>query len=267
MKTPMLAAMFFLTSAVSATALAMPPPGGHGPGPCDCNIPSEIRALRQEIAAIKLDKALNLTADQAKKLQGIREKAMKRKAEIEREKKKREPNLIKAMTAVRDELKKTGTVSPETERNLRLARGEIDFRELEGEFHALIAEAMAVLTEEQRAALTEFDPRPLSRHKGQGHPGHHRMPPPPPGQMGPMPGGMPPPPPGQMGPMPGAMPPPSGPMGSMPGGMPPPPPPGQMGPMPGGMMPPHHFRGRHGMDAATMLLSDEFAPLLKARLK
>ena len=241
MKIPMLTAAMFLAS---ATALAMPPPphrGGSGPGPCDCSVPSEIRALRQEIAALKLDKVLNLTADQAKKIQAIREKAMKRKAEIEREKKKREPNFIKAMTAVRDELKKTGTVSPETERALRLARGEIDFRELEAEFTSLLSEALEVLTEEQRASLEDFDPRPLSAHRG---PGPHRMPPPPPpGGAPPTPGGMPPPPHGHFGP---------GPEGMPPGEMPP---------------PPRHFRKRHVMNTATMLLSDEFEPMLKARLK
>gem|GEM_PF-1421462 len=272
MKKQMLLTSALLASAISLPAMAMPPPhhGGPGPGPCDCNTPSEIRALRQEIAALKLDKALNLTAEQAKTIQGIREKALKRKAEIESEKKKREPNLIKAMTAVRDELKKTGTVSPEAERNLRLARGEIDFRELEKEFGALLAEVMGVLTDEQRAALASFDPRPLSRHRGHGHPGpgHPGMMPPPPGQMdGMAPGGMPP---GMMPPPP----PPGGP-GNAPNGMPPPPPPpGQMagmapGGMPPGMMPPppHHFRDQRPMHTAAMLLSDEFAPMLKDRQK
>lgn len=235
MKKQMLLTSALLASAISIPALAMPPPHHGGPGPCDCNIPSEIRALRQEIAALKLDKALNLTAEQAKTIQGIREKALKRKAEIESEKKKREPNLIKAMTAVRDELKKTGTVSPEAERNLRLARGEIDFRELEKEFGALLAEVMGVLTDEQRAALASFDPRPLSRHRGPGHrgPGHPGMMPPPPGHMD----------------------------GMVPGGMPPPPPPGMMPP------PPHHFRDHRSMNTAAMLLSDEFAPMLKDRQK
>lgn len=230
-----------MTMAFAGGALASPPHHHRGPppplpgGPA-CDLPSEVLALRQEIAAIKLDLALSLSAEQARAIHAIALQAQARKDAIEAEKKSREPLLIAAMTAARDDLKRDGKVSEATAQKLREARGKSDFRSIHEEFESMRAQVDALLTDEQREAFATFDPRPLSNDRPP------RPPPPPPGAWH------------------GSHPPPPPPDGWQ-GGPPPFPPDGQMPPRP----PPQMHRHKPG--ASMMLLSEEFIPFLEARMK
>ena len=208
-----------------------PPPPLGGPGGGDCHLPSEVLSLRQEIAAIKLDLLLDLSAEQARAIHPLAQQAQARKNAIDSEKKKREPMFIAAMTAARDDLKRDGKVSEATAQKLREAKGQVDFRAIHEEFEAMRAQVDAILTDEQKAAFASFDPRPLS-------PERPKAPPPPPEDWN---GGHPPPPP--------------------PGGWDadrPPPPPRN------GHRPPRKHRPA---GATMMLLSEEFIPFLEARMK
>lgn len=233
-----------VTLAVAGSALASPPHHHRGPppplpgGPA-CDLPSEVLALRQEIAAIKLDKLLDLTAAQASAILPLARQAQERKKVLDDEMKRREPALIAAMTAARDDLKRDGVVSEATAKKLRKARGKKDFRAIHEEFELMRAQVDAILTDAQREAFATFDPRPLSSddrarhskrrgHHADQHGGHHPPPPPPDGWQG---------------------------------GPPPFPPDGQMPPRP----PPQMHRHKPG--ASMMLLSEEFIPFLEARMK
>lgn len=236
-KTCLAALCMTLVLAVSAFAapphrgpphMPPPPPPPGGPGCHDNNLPSEVLALRQEIAAIKLDRLLDLTKDQAQAIHLLTLQAQARKDEIEREKKKREPLFIEAMTAARDDLKRDGKVSDATAQKLRDARGEMDVRALRDEFEQLRAQVDAILTDDQKAAFFSFDPRPLALEQAM-------LPPPPPGCED---GCEPPMPPGKGGGM----------------HLPPPPP-----------RHPHPPRPPRE-NASMMLLSEEFIPFLEARM-
>ncbi len=229
MKPKILIASACMSLALATGALAAPPhhrgpppppppggPGGHG-----CDVPSEVLSLRQEIAAIKLDLLLELSAEQARAIYPLAKQAQARKDAIDGERKARKPLFIAAMTAARDDLKRDGKVSEATALKLREARGQVDFRAIHEEFEALRAQVDAILTDEQKAAFATFDPRPLS-------PPERPMGPPPP------------------------------PEGWAEGRPPPPPRDGHHRP------PPRRYRQG---GASMMLLSEEFIPLLEARMK
>ncbi len=227
-----------VTMALASGAMAAPPhpPPGPPPGAPGCAPSSEVLALRQEIAAIKLDLALALSAEQARAIHAIALQAQARKDAIEAEKESRESLLIAAMTAARDDLKRDGKVSEATAQKLLQARGKSDFRAIHEEFESMRAQVDAILTDAQREAFATFDPRPLSNDRPP------RPPPPPPGDWH---GGPPPPPPSD----------------GWQGGPPPFPPPGKMPP------PPPPQMHRHKPCASMMLLSEEFIPFLEARMK
>lgn len=207
-----------------------PPPGGPGGGACD--LPSEVLALRQEIAAIKLDMLLDLTAEQAKAIHPLAKKAQARKSAIDGEKKKREPAFIAAMVDARDDLKRDGKVSEATAQKLREAKGQVDFRAIHEEFEAMRVQVEAILTDEQKAAFATFDPRPLARDRSM------EPPPPPPGDWS-----------GDHRPPPHE---------GWDADRPPPP------PRDGHRPPPKKHRQA---GASMMLLSEEFIPFLEARMK
>ncbi|MBQ4335263.1 MAG: hypothetical protein IJC63_07825 [Myxococcaceae bacterium] len=221
-----------VTMALASGAMAAPPhpPPGPPPGAPGCAPSSEVLALRQEIAAIKLDLALALSAEQARAIHAIALQAQARKDAIEAEKESRESLLIAAMTAARDDLKRDGKVSEATAQKLLQARGKSDFRAIHEEFESMRAQVDAILTDAQREAFATFDPRPLSNDRPP------RPPPPPPGAWH---GSHPPPPP-------------------LDGWHEGPPPPGDTRP------PPRHHRQAR---ASMMLLSEEFIPFLEARMK
>jgi len=109
----------------------------------------QIQSLHQEIAALELDHALNLTPAQARTLLPLlRERAAAQKQHAaQRETQK--GALVAALTKKRDELRATGTVSPQTAEALR-------------QFHAGMApqegkafreQLHATLTPEQREAV------------------------------------------------------------------------------------------------------------------
>ena len=227
-----------VTMALASGAMAAPPhpPPGPPPGAPGCAPSSEVLALRQEIAAIKLDLALALSAEQARAIHAIALQAQARKDAIEAEKESRESLLIAAMTAARDDLKRDGKVSEATAQKLLQARGKSDFRAIHEEFESMRAQVDAILTDAQREAFATFDPRPLSNDRPP------RPPPPPPGAWH---GGPPPPPPSD----------------GWQGGPPPFPPPEKMPP------PPPPQMHRHKPCASMMLLSEEFIPFLEARMK
>jgi hypothetical protein len=108
----------------------------------------EVMALHQEIAALKLDRALNLTQAQARALLPLlRERA----AAFEQMKAQREQNrpaMIAALTRARDELRSTGAISSQTEELLRQTRGEPPHAQMK-QFREKV---MQVLTPEQLEA-------------------------------------------------------------------------------------------------------------------
>ena len=121
----------------------------------------EIRKLRGEIAAVKLDRSLNLTRDQARALLPLLKEATALRDQIRAEQEKHRPEIVKALTAVRDDLVKTGVVSEPSRKALQAARGEEMKGDLRIKIQALHGKARDILNPEQKARLHEFDPKPI----------------------------------------------------------------------------------------------------------
>lgn len=121
----------------------------------------EIKKLKDEIAAVKLDRTLNLTRDQSKALLPLLKEATALRAQLKAEQEKRRPEIVKALTGIRDDLVKAGVVSPDSRKALELARGEGMMNDLRAKVRSIHEKMRAVLNPEQRARLHEFDPRPL----------------------------------------------------------------------------------------------------------
>ncbi len=154
-------------------ALAFAGPHGHGgpggPGEDD----PEIQKLHREIAAIKLDKTLSLTRDQAKALLPVLDKADALRKIVEAERAKQKPEVARALAAIRDDVRRDGVASEASKKALREARGK-GFKENRGELRELGEQIRTILTEEQKEKLKEFDPSPagglekMRKHRGKG---------------------------------------------------------------------------------------------------
>lgn len=172
-----------LATALSAPALAARPGpgGGMGRGPGAGGGPGlgrgpglglgaaaspEVRQLRQEIAALRLDRLLNLTPEQARTLAPVLREGLQLKEQIQAEEQKRQPAIAKALTAVRDDLRRDGTVSEASRDALRQAQRDPKLKtqlmEARGKLKDIRQRIAAVLTPEQRQALRGFDARPLA---------------------------------------------------------------------------------------------------------
>jgi len=102
------------------------------------SISPEIRQLRNEIAAIKLDRVLNLTRDQVRALVPLLKQTSQLRDQLRAEQEKRKPEILQALTAVRDDLAKSGVVSEASRKALEQARGEGTLNELRAKSRAVM---------------------------------------------------------------------------------------------------------------------------------
>ncbi len=116
----------------------------------------QVTALRQEVAALKLDRALSLTPEQARAALPLLESARARVDAWKARRAASEPALAAALSQAVADLKATGTVSSQTEAALRAARGNPG--ELRAEVAPLAQQVRALLTPAQRQALHSFQP-------------------------------------------------------------------------------------------------------------
>jgi hypothetical protein len=138
-----------LAAPLLAAALAIAPQARAAPAP------EEVRALRQEIAALQVDRALNLTPAQARALLPLLQDAAARLKAARAQREAASPALVEALRRARDELRSTGSVSDATRKALAEARGPRPFprEQLQG----LRAQVRAILSPEQATALAAAD--------------------------------------------------------------------------------------------------------------
>lgn len=121
----------------------------------------EIQKLHREIAAAKLDRALNLTHDQAGALLPLLKEAQKLHGELRADHERRRPEVIRALTTVRDEITRTGTVSEASRKALLDARGVGTHKETREKMKALHEKAKQLLTPEQKSRMRDLNVRPI----------------------------------------------------------------------------------------------------------
>ena len=165
----LLAALLIPSAALAA------PPKTTGPD-------AELHKLRAEIAAAKLDQLLNLTKDQAKALLPVLKEGLQVREQLKAEHERRHPEIVKALTAVRDDILKNGAVSEANRKGLQDARGDTALKDAREKAKSLHQKARDILTPEQRERMREFDPRPLGGEgregfggdEMEGRGGHHK---------------------------------------------------------------------------------------------
>ena len=135
---PVLAALLL----VAATPAAARPPA---PSP-------EVAALREEIAALQVDRALALTPDQARALLPVLRQAAVQVQAFRARVESPDPGLVAALTRARDELRAGGEISQPTRQAIREAR-EAGMAGRRGEGQGLRKQALAILTPKQVEAL------------------------------------------------------------------------------------------------------------------
>ncbi len=114
--------------------------------------PDEVVALRTEIAALQLDRALALTPDQARSLLPLLQKGAAEAQSIRARLETADPALVAALTRARDELRSGSPVSEATRQAIAAARkGELG--DARGELRSLRTQALAILTPAQVEAL------------------------------------------------------------------------------------------------------------------
>ncbi|MBI5544270.1 MAG: hypothetical protein HY901_10300 [Deltaproteobacteria bacterium] len=151
----LLLAVVLPAAALAASAGPGAKPTSSGPGD------DELQKLKAEIAAAKLDRTLSVTRDQARALLPTLKEAQQLRAQIRAERDRRRPEIIRALTGVRDDLLKTGVVSEAGRKALQEARGEAILKQTRGKLRALHLKVRDQLTPEQRQRLRDFSPRPL----------------------------------------------------------------------------------------------------------
>jgi hypothetical protein len=107
---------------------------------------TEVMALHQEIAALKLDRALNLSAQQAKALLPLLKQQAAAVQQMKAQREQAKPAVLAALTRARDELKATGTVSAQTEQAIRDAHGGMAGH---GQFKQFREQVKQILTPQQ----------------------------------------------------------------------------------------------------------------------
>ena len=112
----------------------------------------EVAALRAEIAALQVDRALALTPDQARALLPVLRQAAAQVQAFRARVESPDPALVAALTRARDELRAGGTVSGSTQEAMREAR-QAGMAARRGEGQALRTQALAILTPAQLQAL------------------------------------------------------------------------------------------------------------------
>ncbi len=133
----------------------------------------EIRALREEIAALELDRALALTPEQARTLLPVLREAATQVQAFRARIESPDPALVAALTRARDELRAGGAISEGTQAAIRDAR-RAGMAGKRGEGPALRKQALAILTPAQLEAMktVQLGVGPgLGRGGGEGSPG------------------------------------------------------------------------------------------------
>jgi hypothetical protein len=152
--------------ALLATTLLLSAPAafaGHGEG-------GEIMKLHEEIAALKLDHALNLTRDQARTLLPMLKERQAAQEQKRLAHEQAKPAMIATLTKARDELKATGTVSDGTQKALDAAHGQA-FAQMREDGQRFHQQVKALLTPQQIDAVKalRFGPGPGAfEHAGMG---------------------------------------------------------------------------------------------------
>jgi len=149
-----LALFLAMLAPVGALAAAPPSPVSCGPAP-------ELEKLHREIAAAKLDKVLDLSRDQARALLPVVREAALLREELQADRQRHLPALVQALTAVRDDIRRSGVVSDASRKALREALGAGTRQKVREKIDALRAKARDALTAEQQEHLKQFDPRPI----------------------------------------------------------------------------------------------------------
>jgi hypothetical protein len=113
--------------------------------------PEEVRALREEIAALQVDRALNLTPTQARSLLPALQDASARWKAARAQDEGSNPALVAALRRARDELRASGSVSDAARQAVADARGPRPH--LREQLQGLRTQLQAVLSPEQMKAL------------------------------------------------------------------------------------------------------------------
>ncbi len=134
--------------------------------------PGDVRALRQQVAALQLDHALALTPQQAQALLPLLQNA---KAEIQAARARRqaaEPALVAALGQAISDLKATGTVSEATAQAVNAASPAPGT--LRGDLRSTWQQARQILTPDQLQALrtVNLGIAPVASSDGTPRPGH-----------------------------------------------------------------------------------------------
>jgi len=112
----------------------------------------EVAALRTEIAALQVDRALALTQDQARALLPVLRQAAAQVQAFRARVESPDPALVAALTRARDELRAGGAISDATQQAIRDAH-HAGMAARRGEGQALRKQALAILTPAQLQAL------------------------------------------------------------------------------------------------------------------
>jgi hypothetical protein len=112
----------------------------------------QVHALRQEVFALQLDHALNLTQQQAQALLPLLQGAQAKVQGLEAQRAASQPALVAALTQAVADLKANGTVSDGTAQALKAARGGSPGT-LRQDMASFWQQAKQVLTAEQLQAL------------------------------------------------------------------------------------------------------------------
>jgi hypothetical protein len=139
-----------------------------------------VHLLRQEVAALQIDHALDLTQQQARALLPMLQTARERVQALRAQREATRPALVAALTQAVADLKTTGVVSPSTQQAMEAAQG-VAPGEARQDLKAIFQQARQVLTPAQiqalRSAKLGIQPPPMdeghevARTKDGPHPG------------------------------------------------------------------------------------------------
>jgi hypothetical protein len=121
----------------------------------------ELKTLRREIAAAKLDRQLDLSRDQARAMLPVLKEAVQLKGQMRAEHERRRPEIARALSSVRDDYLRVGQVSDADRKGLQEARGDSALKDTKEQMRGLRQRIRGMLTPDQKARLREFDASPL----------------------------------------------------------------------------------------------------------
>ena len=113
---------------------------------------NQVHALRQQVAALQLDHALDLTQQQAQSLLPLLQDAKAKVAAAKAQRASAEPALVAALTQAVADIKASGAVSPSTAQAVQAARGQAPGA-LRQDMASFWQQAKQVLTADQLQAM------------------------------------------------------------------------------------------------------------------